>query len=390
MRILKTPDFDFLGTRWIAFAVSAVVIGIGMGALLLSGGPRLGIDFAGGSQIVVRFAETPDLNTLRDALAGAGLDNATIQEFRSTLLEEASREVIIRAPGLEDGADIATLVASVNGVLQGLVGASGDGIDLNTAARGDLMTILTLANPLGFDLVADPESADAAYQAQIDDLFTKKTELGLFTDWAEIEAIGLDTGVASALSDQTHLGNYAIVGSDFVGAQVGQDLRNQTIQAIVWALIGMLAYITYRFEFKFGVAAVAALAHDVLIVFGAFVLTGREFNLPVVAAFLTIVGYSLNDTVVVFDRVRENTTTLRRMKLYDRINASLNQTLSRTLLTSITTLIVVTSLFMFGGPVINDFAFALLIGVLVGTYSSLFVASPIVYMWQQRQLDKKH
>ena len=196
--------------------------------------------------------------------------------------------------------------------------------------------------------------------------------------------------MAEALRGRAAFGQFAIVGSEFVGAQVGQDLRNQTIQAIVWALVGMLAYISYRFEFKYGVGAVAALAHDVIIVLGAFSLTGREFNLPVVAAFLTIVGYSLNDTVVVFDRIRENNTTLRRMSLRDRINTSLNQTLSRTVLTSLTTLIVVLGLYLFGGPVINDFAFALLIGVLIGTYSSLFVATPIVYLWQQRQLDRQH
>lgn len=390
MRILKSSNIDFLGKRWIALGVSLTLIGIGLVAVVFAGGPRLGIDFAGGSDIVVRFSSPPDLNDLRDALAAAGLDGATIQEFKATPFDDESDEVIIRSPGLDDGEQLDALVNSVNEVLTGLVGSGGEGVDLNTAAIGDLMAMLTLANPLGFDLVADPETAEATYRAAIDDMFAAKAELGLFTDWAELDTIGLDPGVVATFRDQGRLGDYAIVGSDFVGAQVGQDLRNQTIQAIVWALLGMLAYITYRFEFKFGVGAVAALAHDVLIVFGAFVITGREFNLPVVAAFLTIVGYSLNDTVVVFDRVRENTTALRRMSLYDRINASLNQTLSRTLLTSITTLIVVSGLFVFGGPVINDFAFALLIGVLVGTYSSLFVASPIVYTWQQRQLDKRH
>jgi preprotein translocase subunit SecF len=171
------------------------------------------------------------------------------------------------------------------------------------------------------------------------------------------------------------------VNTEWVGPQVGQDLRRQTLQAMTWALLGLLAYITYRFEFRFGVAAVVALVHDVLIALGAFSLTGREFNLPVIAAFLTIIGYSLNDTVVVFDRIRENNQVQRRLPLYDRINLSINQTLSRTVLTSGTTLIVVLSLFIYGGPVINNFSFALLIGVLVGTYSSLFVASPLVYAW---------
>jgi preprotein translocase subunit SecF len=252
------------------------------------------------------------------------------------------------------------------------------------------MTMFTQANPMGFNLTVDPETAAAVYQAQAGLVFEAKSEVGLFTDWAGLEAAGLDASVLQVLKDQSHFGAYAIVASGFVGAQVGQDLRNQTVQAIVWALIGMLAYITYRFEFKYGVAAVVAIAHDVLIVLGAFALAGREFNLPVVAAFMTIVGYSLNDTVVVFDRVRENNMTLRRVSLVERFNASLNQTLSRTLLTSVTTLIVVSGLFVFGGPVINDFAFALLIGVIVGTYSSVFVASPIVYAWLQRDAAKRH
>jgi len=148
----------------------------------------------------------------------------------------------------------------------------------------------------------------------------------------------------------------------------------------------LLAYITYRFEFRFGVGAVAALVHDVIIAVGAFSITNREFNLPVVAAFLTIVGYSLNDTVVVFDRVRENALTQRRVPLYDRLNLSINQTLSRTVLTSGTTLIVVISLFVYGGPVINNFAFALLVGVIVGTYSSIFVATPVYFALAQRAL----
>ena len=156
-----------------------------------------------------------------------------------------------------------------------------------------------------------------------------------------------------------------------------------------WALLGLLAYITYRFESRFGFAAVAALVHDVLIAVGAFSITNREFNLPVVAAFLTIIGYSLNDTVVVFDRIRENRQIQRRMPLAESINLSINQTLSRTMLTSGTTLIVVLSLFFYGGPVINNFAFALLIGVVVGTYSSIFVASPVYYELAKRAIAKK-
>ena len=390
MRILGKTNIDFLGKRFLALGLSVVLISTGISFLVMNGGPALGIDFAGGSQVVVRFLEEPDVNVLRDALQTTGMESATIQEFRSNPFAEGSDEFIIRSPGIEEGNDIEAVVARVNDAMQRLYGDAEAGIDLNTAARGDLMSLLMRSNPLAFDLEADLENAEDVYQAQIDTLFAAKSELGLFREWSQVEAAGLSPEVLEVVRGAGALGPYAIVSSGFVSAQVGQDLRSQTVQAIVWALVGMLAYISYRFEFIYGVGAVAALAHDVLIVLGAFAITGREFNLPVVAAFLTIVGYSLNDTVVVFDRIRENNTSLRRLSLRDRVNTSLNQTLSRTVLTSVTTLIVVLGLFIYGGPVINDFAFALLIGVLVGTYSSLFVATPLVYGWQERQLAKRH
>ena len=163
---------------------------------------------------------------------------------------------------------------------------------------------------------------------------------------------------------------------------MGKELRKSALGAITGAIIMILIYITFRFEFKYAVGATAALIHDVLITVGIFSIAGREFNLPVVAALLTIVGYSLNDTIVVYDRIRENMRLLHRQKYIKIINSSINQTLSRTLLTSLTTLFVVLSLFFFGGEVINDFSFALLIGIIVGTYSSIFVASPILVWWR--------
>jgi SecD/SecF fusion protein len=171
---------------------------------------------------------------------------------------------------------------------------------------------------------------------------------------------------------------------EMVGPEVGKDLRRAALLALFWALIGILIYIAWRFEFKFAIAAIIALFHDVLITIGAFSLTGREFSLPIIAALLTIVGYSLNDTIVVFDRIRMNRKILRKESFAAMVNISINQTLSRTLLTSLTTLIVVLALFFLGGEVIHDFAFALLVGILVGTYSSIFVASPILVAWQKR------
>lgn len=170
-----------------------------------------------------------------------------------------------------------------------------------------------------------------------------------------------------------------------VGPKVGEELKGQALLAILYSLLGIILYIWWRFEFKFGIAAVIALFHDVLITVGIFSLINKEISLTIIAALLTIVGYSLNDTIVVFDRIRENSRTLRRKPYSEILNTSINQTLSRTVLTSGTTMLVVLSLAIFGGAVIRDFAIALLIGVVVGTYSSVFVAAPVLVEWQAYQ-----
>jgi preprotein translocase SecF subunit len=174
-----------------------------------------------------------------------------------------------------------------------------------------------------------------------------------------------------------------------VGPRIGEELKGKAILAIFWALVGIIIYIWWRFEFTFGVAAIAALVHDIMITVGLFAIFGREINLPVVAALLTIVGYSLNDTIVIFDRIREDIKKYRKLSYGEIINFSINETLSRTIITSLTTFLVVLCLYLFGGTVINGFAFALLIGVIVGTYSSIFIASPILVGYFNRRLAKR-
>lgn len=170
--------------------------------------------------------------------------------------------------------------------------------------------------------------------------------------------------------------------AEMVGPKVGKDLRRKALFSVFYAMLGILAYVAFRFELKFAVGAVVALFHDVIITIGIFSLLDKEFTLSVIAALLTIIGYSLNDTIVVYDRIRENMRLLRRERYETLLNASLNQTLNRTLLTSVTTLLVLVALFILGGGVIHDFAFTLIIGVIVGTYSSIYVASPVVLAWQ--------
>jgi len=195
--------------------------------------------------------------------------------------------------------------------------------------------------------------------------------------------------VINELSDKLPGNKLEIRMNEAVGPRIGNELRRATIWAILAALILILIYISWRFEFKFAVGAVAALFHDVLITLGVFSVLGLELSLAVIAAFLTIIGYSLNDTIVVFDRIRENLKVLRREDYINIFNTSINQTLSRTILTSMTTFVVVLILFFFGGEVIHNFSFALVVGVIVGTYSSMFIASPVVVEWYLKKEKEK-
>ena len=187
--------------------------------------------------------------------------------------------------------------------------------------------------------------------------------------------------ISASLESSYGAGQVDIRRVEMVGPQVGKDLRQKGLLSILYAMIGILIYISWRFELRFAVGAIIALLHDVLITLGAFSLSGREIDLPIIAAFLAIIGYSLNDTIIVYDRIRENYGKHKKKGFSAVVNSSINETLSRTILTSGTTMLVVLALFVFGGGVIHNFAFALLIGILVGTYSSIFVASPVLIFW---------
>jgi preprotein translocase subunit SecF len=203
------------------------------------------------------------------------------------------------------------------------------------------------------------------------------------------ELKGLGNQVGKALDGVYGDGKSEIRRVEMVGPQVGKDLREKGFKAILFAMIAILIYVTLRFEFRFAVGAILALVHDVLITLGVFSVFGREIDLPVIAAFLAIIGYSLNDTIIVYDRIRENMGKYAKDGFGTVINRSINETLSRTILTSGTTLLVVLSLFIFGGGVIHNFALALLVGVVVGTYSSIFVASPLLIFWDDYKRNRR-
>ena len=231
----------------------------------------------------------------------------------------------------------------------------------------------------------------------------RKTFTGIKIEDAIIQEIGKDevivrtnhamskefqASVGEAMTRQFGAGNFEIRKIEFVGPKVGKDLRNKAVLAIIFAWLGMLVYIAWRFEFRNALGAIIALIHDTIIVIGALSLLNKEFTLTIVAALLTIIGYSINDTIVVFDRIRENRKKDVKSKLSDVINVSINETLSRTILTSFTVFLVLIALFFLGGPVIHDFSFALLVGIVVGTYSSIFIASPIVLFFENMKFSK--
>ena len=368
--------------KFIALAISAVIIGIGLINIIAGKGLSTGVDFAGGTLVQIRFKSVFPIDQLRQSLNDAGVASSKIQE-----VEKGEREYIIRTMLPEDALDqeLEAHVLMGNRVVDALKtqedqSAADAGLqDINSIERNALRNLIA---------TSFPEEADAAADAIIN--LRQSAELkGIIENFDQIQQIGIDTQVLDSLKDKTFLGSMTIKRRETVGPQVGQELRQKATQATVWALIGMLIYIGIRFRFAYGVAAIFTLAHDVLVTIGIFSLTNREINLPVIAAIMTIVGYSLNDTIVIFDRVRDNLKTLRKLDFSSLLDSSINQTLSRTVITSGTTLLTVVTLFIFGGEVINDFAFTMIIGVVTGTYSSIYMSCSLLTFWKKIFKPKK-
>ncbi|HXV20426.1 MAG TPA: protein translocase subunit SecF [Desulfuromonadales bacterium] len=217
---------------------------------------------------------------------------------------------------------------------------------------------------------------------------TQANEFLVRTQESSASLEGLSSKVQASLEKSYGAGKVEVRRTEMVGPQVGKDLRNQGVQALLVAIAGMLVYVSFRFEFRFGVGAVIALAHDVLVTLAAFSLLNREIDLTVVAAFLTIIGYSVNDTVVICDRIRENRGKHPKEGLIPLINRSINETLSRTIMTSGVTLLAVLALYFLGGSVIQNFALAMLIGMVAGVYSTIFIASPVIIYWENFKTRK--
>jgi preprotein translocase subunit SecF len=304
VELFRGVNVDWLRLKWyfLGFSLIFSVAGlISMGAHMRTiGSPvPLGVDFKGGTQVQVQFDKTPDADRIRQAMAAAGIKDASIQTI--TAIDQSNgNQVLISLPEQQDESSL-------------------------DAGRQQIV---------------------AALQAHYDNPFTVRNV-------------------------------------QVVGPTVGKQLEKQAVLATLYSMAGMLVYLWFRFQLIYGVAAVVACFHDTLITVGAFALTNQEISLTVIAAILTLVGYSMNDTIVVFDRIRENLRLSRREALSDVVNRSINQTLSRTVLTSGLTFLTVLSLYVFGGQVLRGFSFALVVGILIGTYSSIAVAAPMLVAWQE-------
>jgi preprotein translocase subunit SecF len=389
MDIVKNPKVDWLGLKWIFISISLILTVIA-GVSIVLGGLNLGVDFTGGTLVYVKFKEEPQLERIREILSEAALQAEEVIRFDDPSLNE----VQIRMAAVEsEEAQVITLES--NQIFEALRQEYDQSqvetgrIDLNNISKSRLSTSLQELDPEGLRDEQSISEFSEHYGEQADKIIDYRTnQSGMIRDFSELDSLGIPTEVAETLRGASYLGSFTVISVESVGPKVGEELRSRARAAIGFSLVGMLGYIAVRFWPIYGFAALVALFHDVFITLGIFSLTGREISLTVVAALLTLVGYSINDTIVVFDRVRENLRLMRRSDLGTIINASINQTLNRTIMTSGMTFLAVFSLYLFGGQVLQGFSFALVIGIIVGTYSSIAIASPIV-LWWQSYLDRK-
>jgi preprotein translocase subunit SecF len=385
IELFKEPNIDWMGKAKYFYTLSAILLIVGWTAIFLKGGPAGGglpysIDFKGGTNVDVRFAQAPNIDKIRSGLSAQGLGNSEIQTV-SDIATSNSNEVLIfveqKSEGDEAGEASKTRVLNALNAIYGVANSSQP--DFNAATPSTLTAFLTQRDPL----LLSTNAGDRYQQLAKKILDYRDTnDRGVLTNFDDLKkADGVTPAVLSALKANYALGSFAIRGVEIVGPKVGGELRRQAIYVTLYALGGMLVYIAFRFELVYGAAAVLAVFHDVLITLGFFSLLHFEISLTVIAALLTLVGYSMNDTIVIFDRIRENNRLLRRQPFPEVVNKSINQTLSRTILTSGLTFLTVLVLFLMGGQVLRAFSFALVVGIVVGTYSSFGIAAPLVVAW---------
>lgn len=366
MKIFDNPNYDFIKWRWHAVIFSLLFIGAGL-AIFLTRGINLGIDFAGGANIILRFQGEPPIAQLR-----ADLPAATIQQYGPA----NNHSVLIRLPKQNREGDYAG--ATVEDLRKKINPESATKHDLNYFGSDRLAALLIQADP---DNRGTNPAAQQYYQDMAKRIINKRSEVGVFTSMSQATQ-GTSTGVARVLNERTFLGRFNVLNQETVGPQVGGQLQRKAFWAIVLSSLAMGLYIWLRFDLKFGVAAIICIIHDVFVAMAFLVMMRLEFSLNVVAALLTIVGYSINDTVVTYDRVRENQRKIKKpMSLSEHLNLAMNQTLSRTILTAGSVFLVLLALLALGGEVIRGFSWILTIGVISGTYSTLLIVPAVAVAW---------
>jgi preprotein translocase subunit SecF len=384
MELFKETNIDFLKRKWLTIGISAALVVASILSLIMKG-PNYGIDFRGGTLVYVKFAGSPPVQQIRSALEPRMTGEVSVTTVKDTAVGVADEVVI--GTELRDERSLGEARTIITETLQERFANTGGKLDLNNASAQEMI-----------DALRDPlQAAGAALsQEQLEALvggirdFRDRNRSGVLRSVDELNGIsGMTPSIMGALKQHTAVAPFSIRQVEIVGPKAGAELQRQAILATLYALGGMLVYIAFRFEFIAGVAAVLAIIHDAVITLGFFSFTNREISLTVIAALLTLIGYSMNDKIVIFDRVRENLKLMRREPMPSLVNRSINQTLSRTLLTAGPTLLCTVALYFLGGPVLNSIAFALFIGIIVGTYSSIFVASPIILAWHGFKDRKK-
>ncbi|MBM3735117.1 MAG: protein translocase subunit SecF [Acidobacteria bacterium] len=380
MEIFKNTNFDFLGKKAPFIGLSVLLIAAGLASLIAKGGPRYGIDFAGGTVTSVMFAKEPNEDQIRGALAAKVGGEISVQRVVGT------REVIIGTELKSEG----EMEQARKNMTAALYTAFGGNPETDFHAMGAAKVVDKLQDPLQKASAGVSTDGLQTLAKAVLDYRDTPPRSGLIASFDDLKNVpAMTQPVIDVMKKELTLAPFAIRSFELVGPKIGEELRWQAIQVTLLALAGMLVYIAFRFEWIYGIAAVIAVFHDTVITIGLFSLFNKEITLPVVAALLTLVGYSMNDTIVVFDRIRESLHGKVKASFSDIVNTSINQTLSRTVLTSGLTFLSVLALWIFGGQVLNGFSFALVVGIIVGTYSSIFIASPILIFWQNMLESRK-
>ena len=379
MEFFRNTNIDFLGKKWYFLAFSLVFSVAGIFSMLFWHGIPYGVDFRGGTLVYVKFSHTPNDNALRAAMDRAGLHNAKIQRYD----QPSNNEVLIDLDVQETSEQ--ALDRGKTQIINTLeTNAPAGKADLNNASSLAIQNYLMDKDPMHLGSDADQKYTQ---QAQAIVNARDKGQGGVLSSLDQLKG-PVDPAVVASLPDGFFLSDFSVRNVEIVGPQVGAQLRRQALLATAYSLAGMLIYLGFRFEWIYGVAAVVTVFHDTLITVGAFSLLNKDISLTVIAAILTLIGYSNNDTIVVFDRIRENIKLMRREKLSEVVNRSINQTLSRTILTAGLTFLTVLALYLFGGEVLRGFSLALVIGILIGTYSSIAIAAPILVAYQDWRISK--